>query len=75
MTNYVDKYESNMDKTFFTLEGMKLETFFPWNGMNLLDYEKKKVLIDNDDFKKTMELYKNIIIWITGSRNRYFQHI
>lgn len=58
MTNYVDKYESNMDKTFFTLEGMKLETFFPWNGMNLLDYEKKKVLIDNDDFKKTMELYK-----------------
>lgn len=58
MTNYVDKYESNMNKTFFTLEGMKLETFFPWNGMNLLDYEKRKVLIDNDDFKKTMELYK-----------------
>lgn len=58
MTNYVDKYESNMDKTFFTLEGMKLETFFPWNCMNLLDYEKRKVLIDNDDFKKTMELYK-----------------
>ena len=34
--------------------------FFPWCGLKLIDYENKKVNIDNNDFKKVMEAYKDI---------------
>jgi len=63
-TKEIQKYYAGGGRTnllYDTLDGYgDTLTFFPWCGVEVIDYENKTINIDNDAFKLIMDTYKAI---------------
>ncbi|MCL2813506.1 MAG: extracellular solute-binding protein [Oscillospiraceae bacterium] len=55
---YLEKYDST--KFVYNEQQQYPYMFFPWCGVELIDYENKAVITDEKNFKKLMEAYKDI---------------
>jgi len=55
---YLEKYNST--KLIYNIQMQGSYMLFPWCGLKIIDYENKTVNIDSEDFKKVMNVYKDI---------------
>jgi ABC-type glycerol-3-phosphate transport system substrate-binding protein len=55
---YMDKYSST--KLVYDYQFQYSTMFFPWCGLQIIDYENKTINVDGEDFKKVMGAYKDI---------------
>lgn len=63
VTEYCEVNQDDPDKWSFDIpdKNQSLCAFlYPFNGLEVVDYEQKEVKIDSEAFRKTMELYKAI---------------
>ncbi|MCL2816261.1 MAG: extracellular solute-binding protein [Oscillospiraceae bacterium] len=55
---YLNRYTSTKFVYDWQFQGINM--FFPWCGLQYIDYENKTLNVDGDDFRKVMEAYKDI---------------
>jgi len=55
---YLEKYDST--KLIYNRQMQGSYMLFPWCGLKIIDYENKTVNIDGEDFKKVIDVYKDI---------------
>ncbi len=58
MSEFISKNTNSSDELLFSTYQLGMAAFSPWNGVDAIDYENKKILTDSEEFKASMELYK-----------------
>lgn len=58
MSEFISKNTNSSDELLFSTYQLGMMAFSPWSGVDAIDYEKKKILTDSEEFKASMELYK-----------------
>ena len=55
---YLDRYAST--RFVYDRQFQDINMFFPWCGLQYIDYENKTLNVDGEDFRKVMDAYKDI---------------